>query len=77
MVVLRSAVWAGFLALCTSAAAQDPQADTALITQRRVRDLSQFADPSWFGSISTWLAAQKDDGTWSDVSYATGCNAST
>ncbi len=75
MVVLRSALWAGFIAL-SSAAAQDPQDDIALITQRRVRDLSESADPTWFGSIPDWLAAQKDDGTWSDVDYATGCDAS-
>jgi hypothetical protein len=71
----------GYLALAGSsllvpgadAASQDQELD--LISQRRIADLAQFPDPPWFNQISTWLASQKSDGTWSDVNYASGCAA--
>ncbi|KAL1873622.1 hypothetical protein VTK73DRAFT_809 [Phialemonium thermophilum] len=62
----------GFFA---SVLAQGTSDDLSLITQRRIVDLAQFPDPTWFASIQTWLGAQKDDGTWSDVDYTSGCPA--
>lgn len=47
----------------------------ALITKRRIADLSQFPNPPAFAKISTWLESQKEDGTWSDVNYLSGCEA--
>ena len=47
----------------------------SLISTRRVADLAQFPTPEWVASIPTWLASQKDDGTWDDVNYLSGCDA--
>jgi hypothetical protein len=47
----------------------------SLIAQRRINDLAQFPNPLWFADISTWLATQKEDGTWADVNYLSGCAA--
>lgn len=49
--------------------------DLALFAKRRTADLAQFPDPTWFAKIDTWLSSQKDDGTWSDVNYLSGCPA--
>lgn len=49
--------------------------DLDMFSKRRIADLAEFPDPTWFGNISTWLDAQKDDGTWSDVNYLSGCPA--
>ncbi|CEJ80059.1 hypothetical protein VHEMI00264 [[Torrubiella] hemipterigena] len=54
---------------------RDASDDLALITQRRTQDLAQFLDPSVYSNIDTWVASQKDDGTWSDVNYLSGCAA--
>ncbi|OAQ96867.1 hypothetical protein LLEC1_07262 [Akanthomyces lecanii] len=61
------------LARAVSADAQD--ADLATLSRRRVADLAEYPDPSWFGNISTWIDAQKPDGTWPDVNYLSGCPA--
>lgn len=74
--LVKSALCGGLVGLCVSVTAQDHPDDIAVISERRVRDLAQFADPSSFNNILTWLAAQRDDGTWADVDYATGCAAS-
>ncbi|KAG9240474.1 polysaccharide lyase family 8 protein [Calycina marina] len=47
----------------------------ALLTERRSSDLAEFPDPTWFDDMSTWLSSQKDDGTWDDVIYLSGCDA--
>ncbi|KAG8405083.1 hypothetical protein J3459_022258 [Metarhizium acridum] len=49
--------------------------ELALISKRRIADLAQFPDPTWFSQISTWLETQKSDGTWPDVNYMSGCAA--
>lgn len=74
--LVKAAIWGGLLTSWGSAMAKSPKSDVALITERRVRDLSQFGDPSWFDNIPAWLASQRDDGTWADISYASGCAAS-
>ncbi|OAQ70801.1 polysaccharide lyase family 8 protein [Pochonia chlamydosporia 170] len=56
-----------------NAAGQDDE--LSIISKKRIADLAQFPDPTWFNSISTWLASQKSDGTWSDVNYLSGCAA--
>jgi hypothetical protein len=47
----------------------------AIFAKRRTADLAQFPDPTWFSKIDSWLSSQKDDGTWSDVNYLSGCPA--
>nr|7R2X_A Chain A, Mannuronic acid specific lyase [Paradendryphiella salina]7R2X_B Chain B, Mannuronic acid specific lyase [Paradendryphiella salina] len=47
----------------------------ALITQRRTADLAEFPNPPWFDNLQTWLDTQKEDGTWEDVIYLSGCDA--
>ncbi|KAG9240025.1 polysaccharide lyase family 8 protein [Calycina marina] len=49
--------------------------EITLLTERRSIDLAQFPNPPWFDEISTWLDTQKDDGTWDDVNYLSGCDA--
>ncbi|KAG8419582.1 hypothetical protein J3458_004439 [Metarhizium acridum] len=49
--------------------------ELALISKRRIADLAQFPDPTWFSQISTCLETQKSDGTWPDVNYMSGCAA--
>ena len=73
---LKYALRVGLVALLypTLVAAQD---EIELITERRIRDLAQFPNPQSFGNISTWLEAQREDGTWADVNYASGCSART
>ncbi|PTB73729.1 polysaccharide lyase family 8 protein [Trichoderma longibrachiatum ATCC 18648] len=56
-------------------AASSSDDDLALFAKRRTADLAQFPDPTWFAKIDTWLSSQKDDGTWSDVNYLSGCSA--
>ncbi|ETR98059.1 polysaccharide lyase family 8 protein [Trichoderma reesei RUT C-30] len=56
-------------------AASSSDDDLALFAKRRTADLAQFPDPTWFAKIDTWLSSQKDDGTWSDVNYLSGCPA--
>lgn len=63
------------LALGFSSSYTLAQSDVNLIAQRRKADLAQFPTPSQLGSIPTWLASQKSDGTWSDVDYTAGCTA--
>ncbi|TQV94131.1 polysaccharide lyase family 8 protein [Cordyceps javanica] len=68
------------LALCAltcngaSVNTQDAQ-DMATLTRRRLADLAEFPDPSWFSSIAKWIDTQKPDGTWPDVNYLSGCPA--
>ncbi|KAL6863621.1 polysaccharide lyase family 8 protein [Trichoderma novae-zelandiae] len=57
------------------AQAASSQDDLALFAKRRTADLAQFPDPTWFANIDTWLTSQRDDGTWSDVNYLSGCPA--
>ncbi|KAL7973172.1 family 8 polysaccharide lyase, partial [Trichoderma sp. SZMC 28014] len=47
----------------------------AVFAKRRTADLAQFPDPTWFSNIDSWLSSQKEDGTWSDVNYLSGCPA--
>ncbi|KAJ4144516.1 hypothetical protein LMH87_003397 [Akanthomyces muscarius] len=66
-------------ALCTlartvSADAHDAE-DMTTLSRRRVADLAEFSDPSWFGSIQKWIDTQRPDGTWADVNYLSGCPA--
>lgn len=49
--------------------------ELSLIATRRIADLAQFPDPTWFSRISDWLGSQKEDGTWDDVNYLAGCPA--
>lgn len=68
------------VAATVTSAAQTPtlaagDGELKLFTSRRIVDLAQFPDPAWFSNVSTWLQAQKDDGTWSDVNYQSGCSA--
>lgn len=56
-------------------AATSPDDSIAVFTKRRTADLAQFPDPTWFSKIDSWLSSQKDDGTWSDVNYLSGCTA--
>ncbi|KAK5996848.1 Chondroitinase-AC-like protein [Cladobotryum mycophilum] len=72
--IASAVVAVGFAA--TVAVSQGTQDDNlALITKRRTVDVAQYPDPAWFPKIPGWLASQKDDGTWSDVDYASGCPA--
>lgn len=50
-------------------------ADLELIAQRRRADLATFATPARVELLPTWLAAQGEDGRWSDVDYRMGCEA--
>jgi hypothetical protein len=68
--LLATVLALGLLSTCTLA-----QSDVDLIAQQRKADLAQFPTPSQLGSIPTWLASQKSDGTWSDVDYTAGCAA--
>lgn len=66
-------------ALCTLARtaladAQDTK-DMATLSRRRVADLAEFPDPSWFRSVQKWIDTQSSDGTWTDVNYLSGCPA--
>lgn len=78
---MKFAIVTGFLAAllplahASPALPRDASGDLALITQRRTQDLAQFLDPSAYSNIDAWVAAQKDDGTWSDVNYLSGCAA--
>lgn len=56
-------------------APRDASGDLALITQRRTQDLAEFFAPSVYSNLDAWLASQKDDGTWPDVNYMSGCAA--
>lgn len=47
----------------------------ATFSKRRIADLAEFPDPEWFANIQSWADAQKEDGTWSDVNYLSGCPA--
>ncbi|KAK2606010.1 hypothetical protein QQS21_003527 [Conoideocrella luteorostrata] len=55
------------------AAARDDELN--LISKRRIADMAQFPDATWFTQIPTWLKSQKYDGTWADVNYLSGCSA--
>ena len=59
------------------AAIASEESDLELVLNRRKVDLAQFPDNSWFAEIPGWLQSQKSDGTWSDVSYLSGCPART
>lgn len=50
-------------------------ADMATLSERRIADLAEFPDPPWFDKIQSWVDSQKEDGTWSDVNYLSGCPA--
>ncbi|EFY99471.2 glycosaminoglycan (GAG) polysaccharide lyase [Metarhizium robertsii] len=70
----------GYLVLAGSGILHGVQAasrddELALISKRRIADLAQFPDPTWFSQISAWLDTQKSDGTWPDVNYMSGCAA--
>ncbi|OAQ80852.1 polysaccharide lyase family 8 [Purpureocillium lilacinum] len=49
--------------------------EVALVAQRQLANVAQFPDPPLIANIDKWLAAQKSDGTWSDVNYLSGCAA--
>ncbi|KAJ6440589.1 polysaccharide lyase family 8 [Purpureocillium lavendulum] len=66
-------IGASFLFPGTGAASQDDE--VALIAERQLANVAQFPDPPLIASIDKWLAAQKSDGTWSDVNYLAGCTA--
>lgn len=66
------------LVAATASVAQataSPDDSLAIFAKRRTADLAQFPDPTWFSKIDSWLSSQKDDGTWSDVNYLSGCAA--
>lgn len=72
------AAWAVSALACIAAAADAQVAqDMATLSRRRVADLAEFPDPTWFGNIQKWIDTQKADGTWSDVNYLSGCPART
>lgn len=75
--LLVNAVWGAVLALLPLAASQSPGTpeDLALVAKRRTFDLAQFPNPPWYNSIDNWVKTQKDDGTWADVNYISGCPA--
>lgn len=70
---------AAYLAAAIAGIVQANTASTddslATFATRRTADLAQFPDPTWFSKIDSWLSSQKDDGTWSDVNYLSGCPA--
>ncbi|OAA69683.1 polysaccharide lyase family 8 protein [Cordyceps fumosorosea ARSEF 2679] len=53
----------------------DAAEDLAVLSRRRVADLAEFPDPSWFNSVQKWIDTQRPDGTWADVNYLSGCPA--
>lgn len=61
--------------LTTTAFAATPAEDLATFSKRRIADLAEFPDPTWFSKIQTWVDTQRDDGTWADVNYLSGCAA--
>lgn len=63
----------GLIASASSFQTRDD--DLALLTKRRIADLSGFPEASWFANISTYLESQRPDGTWADVNYLSGCPA--
>ncbi|KAJ3473106.1 hypothetical protein NLG97_g10515 [Lecanicillium saksenae] len=66
---------AAALAGVACAAAAQVADDMATLSKRRVADLAEFPDPTWFGNIQKWIDTQKEDGTWPDVNYLSGCTA--
>lgn len=63
------------LVLALVATSEQGESELELIASRRKIDLATFPPPGSLPSIDTWLSDQKDDGTWEDVNYASGCGA--
>ncbi|KAJ2965504.1 hypothetical protein NQ176_g10584 [Zarea fungicola] len=61
--------------LTTTVFAATAAEDLATFSKRRIADLAEFPDPTWFSKIQTWVDTQRDDGTWADVNYLSGCTA--
>jgi hypothetical protein len=49
--------------------------DLCTVRDRRRVDMATFTTPQNLDLVATWVNDQKDDGTWDDVNYASGCEA--